>query len=130
MRTIPELHAAWLTLERRVSAIEQRQMRFMRQWIASHLTSSISGPTGRTSRISMDTTANGPMTGSVSIRSPKLRASIWRRVGRRIPKVLGWLAEKLLSYLLPSLIAAGWSLWKWGMDLWHLLAGWWHLVVG
>ena len=50
------------------------------------------------------------------------------------PKVAGWLAEKALGYLLPTLISfglAGWALLKhYGEAIWAWLAACWHWLAG
>jgi hypothetical protein len=120
-----------LPLEERVTAIEHKQLRFMRMWIATHLTSSTSTPTGQTGPTSTATTANSPTTARASRRlSP---ASIWRHARQHMPKLLGWLLEKAAQYLLPVLVSgamAGWAFMRrYGEALWDWCAGWWHFVL-
>lgn len=121
MATLQTIHAELLALTARVLAIEQRQTRFMRAWIASHLTSSTSGKTAPTSNTSTAPTA-------------RPEPVIIQHGRRYFPRVMGWLAEKLLIYLAPTIVSLGLAAWallrQYGQSVWNWITGLWTSVVG
>lgn len=121
MTTLETIRADLQGLTERVSAVEHRQLRFMRQWIASHLTSPISTPT----------TAPSISTGATAPASAE--PPLVRHTRAYLPRMMGWLAEKLLSWLLPSLIGLGLWAWallsKYGLALYEWGLGWWLWLV-
>jgi hypothetical protein len=118
---MPRESDAWPLWERRLSAVEERQeiiehrqMRFMKQWIASHLTSPTYGKIDKTSPTSTATSTTRPPT-----------ASRYHRILKFFPQVLGWIAEKVLTWLLPYIVPAlmaGWVLLK---QYGETLSQWW-----
>ncbi len=111
--------------------VEQRQLRFMRVWIATHLTSATSTPTAPTPPSSTATSAASPTTALASTRFSL--ASLWRHAREHMPKLLGWVLEKALQYLLPLLVSlclAGWALLRRsGIAVADWFAGWWHWLL-
>jgi len=124
MTTLQTIHAELRALTERVRAIEARQNRFMRQWIATHLTSATYTQIGQTPPISTVTSVASPTTANASTRPS--RGSLFH-AKEHIPRVLGWLAEKILpyvwAYLLPLLVAAWGLVYGYGAKLWQYLLG-------
>ena len=127
MITLEGLHSLYLDLDARLRASEQRQVRFMRYWIASHLNSPTSTPTTAPST-SMVPTAASPTTDPASTRLS--RGSLLRHAGQHLPRLAGWLAEKAIQYLWPVLASAAMASWaivrRYGEAIAEWLSGWWH----
>ena len=110
--------AALRLLAERVSVIERRQDKLLRAWTSFCLSSPTCGPTTPTSPISTGTSTPSP--------TPPLI-----RHGRRyIPKLLGWLAEKAIQYMGPTLFGfalSGWALVKhYGVEMYQWLLAFAH----
>lgn len=87
--------------------------------------------------ISTATTAASPTTAPAATRAPSTSTSpppIIKHGRRLLPKLLGWAAERLIGYLLPSLISLGLAAWalvrRYGEEMWVYVSGWWHWVLG
>lgn len=110
--------------KRRIAAVEGRQVRFMRMWIATSMTSPTSTPTGPIGPTSTAATAASPTTATAS--TPASKASWLGHAKEYLPKLVGYVAER---YLLPMLFSAaltGWALVKrYGEAIWGWQAGWW-----
>lgn len=99
-----------------LSRIEWKLDRLAHHWTRLALNSPISGPTEPTSRSSTDTIT--------SLSHPLDTDALLKHGKRWLPKLIGWLAERLFSLVLPSIISlvfAGWTvirhygtlLWQW-----------------
>jgi len=110
--------------------IEHKLDRLAWHWTRLHLSLPISGPTTRTFPTSTDTTTTSPMAAPDTHKSPPLL----KHGLRYVPKVVGWLAEKLMSVALPYLapiLAGAWALGRDRLEAaWQWLGACWHWVIG
>lgn len=128
MITLRTLQAELAETRQRLAAIEERQIRFMRMWIATHLTSSTSTPTGKTAPTSTVTTSL-----LERILALLLRVPVLKHIVKLLPRLSGFIAERLAGYLWPLLVSgamAGWAIaLRYSEQLGAWIGNWWHPLL-